>query len=443
MTEIWFRNPHNYVRELAEVGEPYRIAWDRGILIKKRIDANKHAELYFGTDADWRALVIGNQGTAEVGPDHGLSDPVAVYPTWEYGEDFDLLEEMVANPWGEDEQVCSADVPPDQRPVWGQEHRVVIAKLPDAGLTSSRPFYRLLKELQEDNPECIIHIHGSYSYRMMFGMGYASADFEPRGDAAKGSVYIPAGKRMNYAKTVGCQQWVHLLGFSTVDLKIPRNRCIYNIRSAQWAAEHFNENVKFKTVQNQTPDPDAKTVTIPTTASSRTKSLVAQPGDKEICDECSLATSCKYYRQGAVCSVPGTENSSLAKYFQSRDSGHIIDALGTVLAAQTKRLERGMEEEDEFGELNPEVTKIMNQLFTNGVKLAKLVDPTLTKPMVQINNGAAGAVAGSNPKQLMAAVVRAIEDTGVKREDITPDMVESMLRKMTGEAPAIVQGETA
>lgn len=431
-TEVWFRNPHNYVKELAEVGAPYRVVWDRGILVKKHIDAHKHASLYFGENADWRVLLVGAQGTAELDPLHTMENPRGVYPTWEHGEDINILEEMMANPIGEDPDACAADLPADQRPVPLQEHRVVITNTPNAHLSANRPFYRKLKELQEDYPECILHLHGSYSYRFMFGMGYQSADVEPRGDAANGRVVLPSGKILAYARTVSCIQWVNLLGMSVTDLKVPRNRCIYNIRSAKWAGEHFTEDIRFKTQGKHNADPNSPTTVVPTTARSRTQlKLAPQAGDKITCDDCSLALGCKYFRVGAVCSVPGSETSELAKYFQSRDSGRIIDALGTVLAAQTNRLQRGMEDEEEFGELDPEVTKIMNQLFTNGVKLAKLVDPTLSKPMVQINNGAA-AVQSSNPKQLMAAVVRAIEDSGVRREDITPAMVEDMLRKMGG-----------
>lgn len=441
-TEVWFRNPHNYVLELTEVGAPFRVVWDRGILVKKHIDAQKHAALYFGENADWRVLLVGPQGTAELDSSHSLENPLAVYPTWEHGEDLAILEEMMSNPLGEDEDACEADVPVDQRPVRGQEHRVIVTNLPNAHLSANRPFFRKLKELQEDYPECILHIHSMYSYRIMFGSGFASVDVEPRSDAANGRVILPSGKIMAYARTVGCTQWVNLLGMSVTDLKIPRNRCIYNIKSAQWAGEHFTEDVRFKTKGKAEVDPSAPTAVMPTTARSRT-SLAISPkqGDKITCDTCSLAVGCKFFRVGAVCSVPGSETSELAKYFQSRDSSRIIDALGTVLAAQTNRLQRGMEDEDEYGELDPEVTKIMNQLFTNGVKLAKLIDPSLSKSMVQINNGAA-AVSSTNPKQLMAAVVRALEDQGVRREDITPGMVEDMLRKMGGvEQPAALPSQ--
>jgi hypothetical protein len=433
-TEVWFRNLHNYVRELAEVGGPFRVVWDRGILVKKHIDALKHAQLYFGENADFRILLVGPQGTAELGPNNGMDNPVGVYPTWEYGEDIDLLEEMISSPVGEDEEACDADVQIDQKPVFGQEHRVVVSKLPNMQLRSSRGFFRVLTELQEEYPEAIIHLHGLYSYKYMFGKGIASVDTEPRTDAANGKVVLPSGHIMAYARTVACPQWVELMGMNVVDLKIPRNRCIFNIRSAKWAGEHFTENIRFKTRGPDNSDPNSPVTSIPTTAATRTRKLLApRPGDKITCDDCSLASSCKYWREGAVCTMPGSETNSLAKYFQSRDSDRIIDALGTVLSAQAKRLQQGMEDEDEYGELSPEVTKIMNQLFSNGVKLAKLVNPNLTKPLVQINNGSAAAVSGSNPQQLMAAVVRAIEDTGVKREDITPQMVENMLSKMTGQ----------
>lgn len=441
-TEVWFRNPHNYVKELAELGGPLLIAWDRGILVKKHIDALAHAKIYFGENGDFRILLIGAQGTAELDADHDLSNPLAVYPTWEYGEEMDLLEEMMAHPIAEDPEAIIAPIPVDQRPVPGQEHRVVITNPPNATLAANRAFYRHLKELQEDYPECIVHLHGSYSFRVMFGFGLRAADVEPRGDAANGRIIIPAGKIIPYAKAVGCMQWVNLLGFSLVDLKIPRNRTLYNIKSARWAGEHFNEDVKFKSkgAPSSNFDPTSSTTLVPTATNVATRgAFKAEPGDMIQCDTCSLTDDCKYFRDGAVCSLPRSEMSPIAKHFQSRDGSLIVDALGTLLAAQTNRLERGMTEEEEFGELNPEVTKMMNSLFGNGVKLAKLVDPSLSRPAVQINNGA--IVQNANPKQMMAAIVREIEMSGVRREDITPEMVEGMLQKMMPPAPPqIVQG---
>lgn len=434
MTEVWFRNPHTYVRELAEVGGPFRIVWNRGILVKKRIDPVAHAKLYFGSGADFNILCVGRQGTMHLDGDHDISRPLAVYPTWEYGEDFNILEEMVSSPIGLDVEACSSPVPLDERPVIGQPHCVVVTNLPDARVGGNRPFYRHLRELQEEYPDCNIFLHGSYSYRVQFGMGFTSADVEPRTAAAKGRVMMPNGKELAYARTIGQVQWVNLMGMSVTDLKEPRLRCIFNIKSAIWAGENFTNDLRFKSRGSTDVDPNSPVTHLPVVVNGfkANAGLEKKPGDMITCDTCSLSDTCKLSREGAVCTVQGSETNPLAKAFQSRDSGKIIDGLGTILGAQVTRLERGMESEEEFGELDPEVTKVMNQLFTNGVKLAKLVDPSLTKPLVQINNSGAQAVAGSSPKELGAAVVRELEAQGIPREAITPDMFERMLLEMTG-----------
>lgn len=119
----------------------------------------------------------------------------------------------------------------------------------------------------------------------------------------------------------------------------------------------------------------------------------------------------------------------------------IIDGLGTLLAANTRRLEGGLREEEAFGERNPEVTKMMGQVFDHGIKLAKLIDPSLRGAAVQVNVGAQAQVAGANPQQLVAAAFRALEAQGFTREEITPDMVQNLLVSMSQPQalPAAVQ----
>lgn len=432
MTEVWFRNPHNYVRELAEVlGQNIQpqIVWDRGILVKKVIDPVKHAKIYFGEQSNFRILCVGPQGSAELDKDHGLDRPIAVYPTWEYGEDFGILEEMCSSPIGEDIDACSSDVPKDERPVIGQEHRVVVTNLPNAQLAANRPFYRHLMELQEENSHCTLMLHGSYSYRIMFGQGIAACDIEPRSDAANGKVVLPNGKVLAYARTVSHQQWVNTLGFSVTDLKEPKNRCKFNIKSAQWAGEHYDEDVRFKSQGAHDVDYDSPVTTMPTTSITTRNQNVLEAvatGDKINCDTCSLNETCKFAREGSVCTLPGSETNSLARLFKSRDSGHIIDGLGVVLGAQVHRLKRGMDMEEELEILDPEVSKIMNQIFQNGKSLAKLIDPNLTKPLVQINNGGSG---GSR-QEVVASVIRALEAQGFTRDQITPEMFQSTLIQM-------------
>lgn len=439
MTEVWFRNPHNYIRELVEAEAPFRVAWDRGTLVKRRIDPIMHANVYFGQDKQYDVLAIGPQGTAHLDNTHTLAKPKAVYPTWEYGENFNILEEMVSSPIGMDPDACMADVPLDERPVVGQDHRVVVTNLPNAQVASSRPFYRHLAELQEEYPECTLHLHGSYSYRVMFGMGFGAADIEPRTDAASGRVVLPNGKTLAYARTVGHLQWINLLGTSVTDLKNPKPRCIFNIKSALWASEHWGEDINFKSQGKIEVDPDDPNPPVPVTIKSHSQFQVAEQGDKITCDTCSLTETCKYYREGAVCSLPGSEVSSLAKAFKSRDGSKIIDGLGAVLAAQVDRVERGMAVEVDLEINDPEVSKMLNSIFANGVKLAKLVDPSLSKPLVQINNGKADGTAGLNPKEVMAEVVRRLEAKGIDRADMTEMDFLNELSLMAGNEPEVVQ----
>jgi hypothetical protein len=434
-TEVWFRNPDLYIKELVECGVG-RIAWDRGYLVKKRIDPIKHAALYYGQAIPWELLLVGEQGTAHLNSDHDLDNPLAVYPTWKYGEDAGILEEIIASPVGLNPDHCSdMSVAKDERPVFGQDHRVVVTDIPSVQTGPGRRFAKFLKELQEDHPNCKIHVHGLYSYQVAFGFGFGAADFEARSTAAKGKVIVPAGREMKYEAVAKNPQWCTVLGFKPVELALPRNRCMYNIKSALWAAENYVKLYKFKTAGTAplditTPDSD---YTPPETGKHLSIQSKPKEGDQFLCDTCSLQSECKYSRAGSVCSVPGAEPTSLANMFRSRDSGLIIDGLGTLLATQTQRAERAMVDEQEFGEVSPEVTKMLNQVFTNATKLAQLVDPNLRGgARVQVNVGAGGqaAVSTGTPQQFIAAAVRELEARGVKREDIKPEMIEGLLSSM-------------
>lgn len=439
-TEVWFRNPSNYIRELVECGVG-NVAWDRGILVKKAIDPMKHAELYFGKAIPYRLLLVGPQGTAELRPGRGADDPVAVYPTWTYGESTELLEEIISRPVGQDLQYCSdKTVSPDERPVYGQEHRVVITDLPPSNRGAGRKILTMLKELQEEYPECKIHIHGLYSWKVAFGMGWSAADVEPRAAAQKGKVHLMSGQEMTYERVQSNAKWVTALGFKPADLAIPRNRCMYNIKSAMWAGENYDRLFNFRTrASSETPDistPDANYQPAET-KSSFTKKVTAKEGDKIVCDTCSLQTECKYQRSGAVCTVPDAEPAPLANYFNTRNAELIVQGLGTLVAANTRRLERGMQSEEAFGELDPEVTKLIGSVFQQGVQLAKLLDPNLrgSAVKVQIGVGQGGqaqvAVAAATPHELIGGVVRELEARGFTRDQITPDLVKSVLTSST------------
>lgn len=444
--EVWFRNPGLYIRECVELNANY-IAWDRGYLRKKGIDPAKFADLNFGRSVDYRTLVIGEQGTAELRRGHNLTNPVAVYPSWEYGEQSgDELVELLNSPVGEDPEACGdLNVPPDERPVLGQEHRVVILRPPNVATGPGRKFIRFLQELQEEFDNAIIHLHGLYSFRAMFGCNFRAVDVDSRARAAKGDVELPNGRYMPHERAARTPQWVNLLGYSVSDLAVPRNRCMFNMKSAWWCAEHFGENLAFKSRESGdiTPvDPDAIEHVPATTIAIKSSQLAPTVGDKFLCNLCSLQNTCKFFRDGGVCSIPETEPAPLAKFFKTRDSGSIIEGLGTLLAAQTSRLAKGMEYEADDGELSPEVTKILNSLFSNGVKLAKLVDPKLAAAgAARVNmNQVNVAGGGGTPQAFMASVIAQLESQGYKREDITEELVMSM---MAGKPEAITATATA
>lgn len=438
-TEVWFRNPNNYIRELVECGVG-NVAWDRGALVKKGIDPEKHAQLYFGQAIPYRLLLIGSQGTAELRPGRGIDKPVGVYPTWSYGESIELLEEIIARPVGQDPDICNdLSVPPDERPVLGQEHRVVVTDLPPSNHGPGRKMLTVLKELQEEYPDCILHVHGIYSWRISFGMGFRSTDVEPRTAAQKGRVILVGGNEEQYERVQQHAKWVTLLGFKPADLSVPRNRCMYNIKSALWAGENYEKLFRFR-VRSSGNAPDTETPRAEYKPEETTKRttlpvLKMKEGDKFYCDTCSIQMECKYQRAGAVCTVPDAEPASLANFFKTRDPQLIVDGLSTIVAANSRRLERGMSEEEIIGDLNPEVTKLLNSVFTQGVQLAKLLDPNLRGGGVKVNVGvgvqaggqASVAVSAANPNELIGGVVRALEARGIPRDKITPELVQQVL----------------
>lgn len=436
-TEVWFRNPHDYIRELVEVGQT-NIAWDRGLLHKRGIDPIKHAELYIGKTYPYRILTVGTQGTAEYQPGDTLETPSAVYPTWAYGEDSTILENMLEHPYGEDEETCSdLTVPGDERPVWGQEHRVVITDVPHTAHGPGRQFIRYLRGLQEAFPKAIIHLHGVYGWKVAFGMSFGAADVEPRSAAQKGRVHLPSGETVMYERVINKPQWAANLGFTPIELKDPKNRCKFNIKSAVWAGRFYEEMFKFRTrssgaeVDHESSDND---FTPEETKGYMSTAVKIKDGDQQLCDTCSLQNTCKYFRQGAVCTVPGAEPVKLSRMFKTRDADTIIDGLGLLLQSNANRLERGLGYESIDGEIDPEVTKMVGQVFDQGVKLAKMLDPARFSPgaRVQVNVGQGGtaSLSAGNPRQLVAQVIRELEQQGVPRDKITPDMVQGVLEGM-------------
>lgn len=177
------------------------------------------------------------------------------------------------------------------------------------------------------------------------------------------------------------------------------------------------------------------------------------------CDKCSLSYCCRLYREGGVCLVPSTEGGKLAKKFKSNKVSDIISGIQDVIGMQADLTEttlaqykKAIEEETEPPKLDP--NKMLNDLIRNGAALAKLKDPTLMKPKVQVNvnglpeGGKPGVIDGevvdpvaqieAMTDREKASIVRRMEGAGFKREHITMTMIaEFFAAEQTGDTKAI------
>lgn len=445
-TQVWFRNPRAYIREIVEIREP-RIVFSKGSLVKHNIDAIRLCDLHVPQEMDYRLLVVGNieQGCAEYHRGDAESEPRAVYPVWSAEQEtLAGLEELIQHPEGENPKVCEdANIEQQFRPVLGQEHRVMLTDLPSLSTGPGRKLVKELAELQEEYPDCILHLHGTYSWKAMFGLGFRSCDMDGRTDASKGAIQLPNGKKVSHKRAGDWPQWVTLLNFKPVELEVPRNRCMYNMKSGIWAGKHYATNENFRVIGTRQKLPDTPDAFLEParTKSHKTGAKPYADGDKFVCDTCSIQKECKYFRAGAVCSVPDSEPVKLSQLFNTRDTDSIIEGLSALLGAQADRLERGMETEEYSEELDPEVSKLINSLFSNGVKLAKLTNPELaggTKVGVFVNGGqGAGVAVGSSASQLTAAIVRELEAKGIPRDEITPEMIGNVINGESQTQPAI------
>jgi len=435
MPEIWFRNPGGYIQEMIDTAT-VDVVFDRGYTAKRDIDPVKFMSVWMPPHLDhWRMLHVGDQGTAAYAS--GSTRPYAVYPTWQYGVDpMELLAWMLENPAGDDpEPYTIPGAAVDEIPVEGQKHMIVLTDLPNAA--SQRAFYEMLRTIQEDHPKAELFIHGLYAYRLLFSMGFQTFDFDPRAPASGGDLYLPNGKRMNWRDAADHAVTVRSLGFKPSELSEPAARCRYMIQCLKYSAMNWGQDGLGNSMQTDNEDLDTETPAVSWKPDivKRIPPRAERPTDMIACDICSLASSCYVYRAESVCTLPRSSGSELAKFFKTRDSGMITQGLMALMDINATRLEKGLDWEETEEDLSPEVSKLVNSLFRQGVDLAKLVDPKLNRPLVAIQNNVGAALpTASSPQQLVAAAKAEIEQAGWDPADITFEMVEDYQR--TGVLPS-------
>jgi len=448
--DVWFRNVKLYANECAEVGAR-KTVWGRYQIKKARMDPIIFSNLKFGVGSGWQTLIIDEREAALY--KDGFDRPVAVYPVWNAGwEEFDDLWSLIHNPWGDDLNKClDVEREVERRPIHKQDHIIVITGLGNMLDPMWKNTLMDLSEIQADNPQVTFFMNQLGSYNGLFGMDFRMGDVDARMVAVHGKITIPSGKEAYVEDLKGFNYWITLLGYTPRQLSVPRNRCMYNIKSAQWAGIYYKRLDKFRTGKRQSIDwrsPDLM-VEVMTNNYVLTGRQTVQPGDKIACDECSLWASCKFYRDKAVCAVPGNEMEGVAALFRTRDSDSIIKAMGKLLSVNASRIEVALGDEAKGEGLDPELTKLLNSTMDRAEKLAKLIDPKLTpagqKLQVNINNNGGHGQVGAGPnvdsRSLSRVLIEQIEATGVPRDQITPEMLSAAAEALAkSDTPIMIEG---
>lgn len=408
-----------------------------------------------------KIMLIGVQGTSEYHMFSKLDEPLAVYPTWagKHDEWKDLVE-LIENPWGENEERCdSKNTPKSLRPVFGQKHKVVVHNAPAPISGAAQRFWLLLSQVQADYPEVELFINGTNSFAVNFGLRFKSCDYglSDAGDInqhfilANGQM-VKLREKLSTRHLYQYEDWIKAMGF-TVDeiLEDQHKRFALRIRSAKWAAKNWERNYRFhRKNQNIAPDIESSDDDFTPRESKaiilRRKQYTTRDADRYLCNRCRISPGCKMYRVDSICGLGDSEVKDLERFFDTRNASRIVEGLGELLKFQARRLNDAVQAESSAGEINSDVSKELNALFANGVKLAKLVDPNLAPgAKVSVNVGVQGnaqVVSMSNPKEIMAGIVSALENQGIPREKITPEMIRGVLTNMaTNDQRAAIEAQ--
>jgi hypothetical protein len=416
-TEVWIRNPQFCIRECVDESVK-NIVWDHGLLKKKRIDPRRFMELHYRPSDVWRSLTVSEYAATLISSQTEHIE--ANFPVWKYGESWAELEKMVTSEW-------MPDVPEEWNPVSGQPRRVVITYCPELNSEMGKQFFYELADLQAENPDTIIHVHGLYSYRGSFGLGFKASDVDVRTSAAKGKVLLPNGKVVEWERLHDQKYWCGLMGFDPRELTLPRNRCVWNIRSALWAGEHFADDMKFQHKGFWEIDPDQPLTRKPSRRNFL-KLVKPLPSDNFFCNVCSLQASCKLFRVGAVCAVPGSEPADLVKLFESREPEQIRKGMSAILQVEARRVQDARQAETDKEEISPEVTRMLDRIFSHAERLLKVTDPKLLPAHVQAPGaGETFNWDSASPAQLAKYVTNRLQELGVPKEEITTQIIMDVI----------------
>lgn len=447
--EVWYRNIERNLNGVAKVPvDCHRIVWDKKYVDKKNLDVRSLMSVFFG-GRPWRALVVG-RSEAKLYADY-QEKPIETWGVWRH------------------------DVHGYQRLLTlfrGKRRFVITIPHTDRHENAAwREFERMYRDALTAYPNARPHINGCFGFSRTLGLNPTSADFNVVGLPRVGKVILPNGRLTTVDEIAENPReflyWVRLAGSDWRSIQSQQGRVEFMIQSTRWAALNWGRSVRAvnpvgKYITGDQQNDRADESEVQASHDERRFEMARSdveyegrrdtqhpahwfkgrkplPGDKIVCDTCSLANVCKEYRQGAVCGLGNTDGESLKVAFGTRDSHSILDGMTKIMELNAKRIESAIDAEDvENTGLDPELTKLLDTTFKQGERMAKIIDPSLRPgpaAQVLINNSSGSGpsqIESATPQQLTATVVLELERQGYKREDITSDMVISYIQALGG-----------
>lgn len=458
--DVYLQDPFFYLPEALEAGFDRFIISQQGAMGTgiEALSFMRANGLHAGRDIKF--LLVDRHGATEYSIFSTYDKPLAVYPVWSGNDRFEDLIDLIEKPIGQDSRAYdNSYIPLNLRPIKNQPHKILIrqpVKTNPHTMTSEERrvekdrFAVQMSNIQRMYPDVEIIFTGSTRFDVLLGHGFSSVGYRlHEGDNTGWTprMVLPNGKLLAGEGIFepAWADWFELVGWRQEDLYNSRQATRFALASLAWARRYFNSVIPF--VHNGSSRKnilspefwEARGVDFKLPKNRRNlmhnSKLNLADYDRFACDTCILQTSCKLFRQGSICVVKGSEGVALADSFGTRNVDKLLGGLVKLVEKQAARLDDSIKAEEDAGEINPEVTKQFNNLFANGVKLAKLLDPSLNGgPSVSVNVGVgAGGIAAistANPKQVVARVIEELESSGIAREDITPEMIQGFLKNM-------------
>lgn len=458
--ELWVRDPLQYLDAILQIPwATVRTVWTTDFILETGLSPRKALKVLLPA-GNWEALAL----DADYGYFmSGTSTKTERWERWTYGGDLKRLMELFVSGKRFIVDFPGMDVPTDERDEFASYYH----------------------NFDRSCPQAKPHIHGPVAYSKGIGMGPYSVDFDPSHLPNRRCLQLPNGKLLRADKIKELVEeesggkaehsyWLNLIGYKSLrDLKTFEDKVRFEMRSMSWAVENWDKvadiiskNVprvakptsfsdeemeasyleRLREMSGTDRDYDPRQVTGNNKWGWRGRK--ALPTDRIACDTCSLADVCRAFRQGSVCAVPNTEGDSLRKKFGTRNSSAIIQGLQELTQINVGRIQKALQSEEEGQNdkenprgLDPELTKLIDKTVTHGEKIAKLVDPRLRPgpaALVQVNNQSStqGQISHASPQQLTATVVRELEAQGMKREDITPEIINDHINVLSRMSPS-------